>query len=151
MPPHALSLTPRNTCCLLKGETLHFSLYWHIPSIPLILKPSLFFLVCLSAGHLYLNDGRQRLSEISSRAMSESNVYLNTFHHLENGAKFDTASVESSDSLETSISACSPDNISRWDCISTKSMLVNTRKLTVQISWMKTFENIRSNDYSQEK
>ncbi|XP_060765184.1 pleckstrin homology-like domain family B member 2 isoform X2 [Neoarius graeffei] len=83
IPPHAPFLTPRNNCCLLK------------------------------AGHLYLNDGRQRLNEISSRAVSESNVYLNTFRHLENGANFDTASVEtSSDSLQTSISACSPDNIS---------------------------------------
>ncbi|XP_053501399.1 pleckstrin homology-like domain family B member 2 isoform X4 [Ictalurus furcatus] len=84
MPPHALSLTSRDldTRCLLK------------------------------VGNPYLNDGRQRLSEISSRTVSESNVYLKTFHHLENGAKFDTISVESSDSLETSISACSPDNIS---------------------------------------
>ncbi|XP_053097204.1 pleckstrin homology-like domain family B member 2 isoform X3 [Pangasianodon hypophthalmus] len=92
MPPRALSLTRRDldTRCMLK------------------------------AGHLYLNDGRQRLSEISStsRTVSESNVYLNTFHHSDNSANFDTVSVESSDSLETSISACSPDNISSSASIS---------------------------------
>ncbi|GAA6075767.1 pleckstrin homology-like domain family B member 1 isoform X2 [Tachysurus ichikawai] len=84
MPPHAPSLTPRDldTCCLLK------------------------------AGHLHLNDRRQRLSEINSRTVSESNFYLNPFHHVDNVTNFDTVSVESSDSLETSISACSPDNIS---------------------------------------
>ncbi|KAK3521941.1 hypothetical protein QTP70_020055, partial [Hemibagrus guttatus] len=83
-PACALSLTPRDldTCCPLK------------------------------AGHLYLNDSRQRQSEINSRTMSESNFYLSTFHHMGNSANFDTISVESSDSLETSISACSPDNIS---------------------------------------
>ncbi|XP_060751767.1 pleckstrin homology-like domain family B member 2 isoform X2 [Tachysurus vachellii] len=84
MPPHAPSHTPRDldTRCLLK------------------------------AGHLHLNDSRQRLSEINSRTVSESNFYLNPFHHVDNVTNFDTVSVESSDSLETSISACSPDNIS---------------------------------------
>ena len=50
---------------------------------------------------------------MTSRTVSESNVFLDPFHFLDNGANFDTMSVESSDSLETSISACSPDNISR--------------------------------------
>uniref|UniRef100_A0AAR2LNE5 Pleckstrin homology-like domain, family B, member 2a n=1 Tax=Pygocentrus nattereri TaxID=42514 RepID=A0AAR2LNE5_PYGNA len=66
----------------------------------------------LKAGQLYLNDERQRLSDMTSRTASESNVFLDPFHFLDNGANFDTMSVESSDSLETSISACSPDNIS---------------------------------------
>ncbi|XP_036451267.1 pleckstrin homology-like domain family B member 2 isoform X2 [Colossoma macropomum] len=66
----------------------------------------------LKAGQLYLNDERQRLSDMTSRTVSESNVFLDPFHFLDNGANFDTMSVESSDSLETSISACSPDNIS---------------------------------------
>ncbi|XP_026862270.2 pleckstrin homology-like domain family B member 2 isoform X1 [Electrophorus electricus] len=61
----------------------------------------------LKVGPLYSNEERQ-----SSRAVSESNVYLDPFHYLDNGASFDTMSVESSDSLETSISACSPDNMS---------------------------------------
>ncbi|XP_047661012.1 pleckstrin homology-like domain family B member 1 isoform X2 [Tachysurus fulvidraco] len=84
MPPHAPSLTPRDldTRCLLKAD------------------------------HLHLNDSRQRLSEINSRTVFESNFYLNPFHHVDNVTNFDTISVESSDSLETSISACSPDNIS---------------------------------------
>ncbi|XP_058268074.1 pleckstrin homology-like domain family B member 2 isoform X4 [Hemibagrus wyckioides] len=84
MPPCALSLTPRN-------------LDTRSP---------------LRAGHLYLNDSRWRQSEINSRTMSESNFCLSTFHHMDNSANFDTISMESSDSLETSISACSPDNIS---------------------------------------
>ncbi|XP_005722508.1 pleckstrin homology-like domain family B member 2 isoform X4 [Pundamilia nyererei] len=47
----------------------------------------------------------------SSRAASQTNVYLDAFGYRENQA-FDTMSVDSSDSIETSISACSPDNIS---------------------------------------
>uniref|UniRef100_A0A3Q4MCL7 PH domain-containing protein n=1 Tax=Neolamprologus brichardi TaxID=32507 RepID=A0A3Q4MCL7_NEOBR len=46
-----------------------------------------------------------------SRAASQTNVYLDAFGYRENQA-FDTMSVDSSDSIETSISACSPDNIS---------------------------------------
>ncbi|XP_024135792.1 pleckstrin homology-like domain family B member 1 isoform X2 [Oryzias melastigma] len=47
----------------------------------------------------------------SSRAASQTNVYLDAFGYRDNQA-FDTMSVDSSDSLETSISACSPDNVS---------------------------------------
>ncbi|XP_063339967.1 pleckstrin homology-like domain family B member 2 isoform X2 [Pelmatolapia mariae] len=47
----------------------------------------------------------------SSRAASQTNVYLDAFGYRENQA-FDTMSVDSSDSIETSISACSPDNVS---------------------------------------
>lgn len=49
----------------------------------------------------------------SSRAASQTNVYLDAFGYRDNQA-FDTMSVDSSDSIETSISACSPDNVSRW-------------------------------------
>ncbi|KAG9263730.1 pleckstrin homology-like domain family B member 2 [Astyanax mexicanus] len=66
----------------------------------------------LKTGQLFLNDERQRLNDMTSRTVSESNVFLDPFHFLDNGGNFDTMSVESSDSLETSISACSPDNIS---------------------------------------
>ncbi|XP_042154887.1 pleckstrin homology-like domain family B member 2 isoform X4 [Oncorhynchus tshawytscha] len=55
----------------------------------------------------------------SSRAASQSNVYLDTYGHCENGQAYDTMSVESSDSMETSISACSPDNVS---CASTSNV-----------------------------
>ncbi|XP_051765411.1 pleckstrin homology-like domain family B member 2 isoform X4 [Ctenopharyngodon idella] len=66
----------------------------------------------LKAGQLYLNDERQRMSEMSNRTVSETNVFLEPFHYLDNGHNFDTMSVDSTESLETSISACSPDNIS---------------------------------------
>ncbi|KAM3593059.1 uncharacterized protein V6R79_005212 [Siganus canaliculatus] len=46
-----------------------------------------------------------------SRAASQTNVYLDTFGFRDNQA-FDTMSVDSTDSIETSISACSPDNVS---------------------------------------
>lgn len=71
--------------------------------------------VCLSAGHshLYMSENRQRLVDLCSRTVSESNVFLDSFHYADNGHAFDTLSVDSSDSMETSISACSPDNISR--------------------------------------
>nr|XP_033494598.1 pleckstrin homology-like domain family B member 2 isoform X4 [Epinephelus lanceolatus] len=46
-----------------------------------------------------------------SRAASQTNVYLDAFGYRDNQA-FDTMSVDSTDSIETSISACSPDNVS---------------------------------------
>ncbi|KGL80856.1 Pleckstrin homology-like domain family B member 2 [Tinamus guttatus] len=58
---------------------------------------------------------RQKPPEFYSRTASESNVYLNSFHYPDRSYKdhaFDTLSLDSSDSMETSISACSPDNIS---------------------------------------
>ncbi|KAJ8390640.1 hypothetical protein AAFF_G00102460 [Aldrovandia affinis] len=64
---------------------------------------------------LYLNEElrqRQRLSDLNSRTVSESNVYLDLLHCRDNGHAFDTLSMDSSDSMETSISACSPDNVS---------------------------------------
>ncbi|XP_054829551.1 pleckstrin homology-like domain family B member 2 isoform X5 [Eublepharis macularius] len=60
-------------------------------------------------------DESQKSPEFYSRTASESNVYLNTFHYPDHNYKdhaFDTLSLDSSDSMETSISACSPDNIS---------------------------------------
>ncbi|XP_061877204.1 pleckstrin homology-like domain family B member 2 isoform X4 [Entelurus aequoreus] len=47
----------------------------------------------------------------SSRASSQTNVYLDAFGYRDNQA-FDTMSMDSTDSIETSISACSPDNVS---------------------------------------
>ncbi|XP_041750169.1 pleckstrin homology-like domain family B member 2 isoform X1 [Coregonus clupeaformis] len=68
----------------------------------------------LKAGHshLYMSEDRQRLVDLCSRTVSESNVFLDPFHYTDNGHAFDTLSADSSDSMETSISACSPDNIS---------------------------------------
>ncbi|XP_029795134.1 pleckstrin homology-like domain family B member 2 isoform X3 [Suricata suricatta] len=71
-----------------------------------------------SAGynHQQTSEGhRQKSSEFYSRTASESNVYLNSFHYPDHSYKdqaFDSLSLDSSDSMETSISACSPDNIS---------------------------------------
>uniref|UniRef100_A0A672SZ33 Pleckstrin homology like domain family B member 2 n=1 Tax=Sinocyclocheilus grahami TaxID=75366 RepID=A0A672SZ33_SINGR len=55
---------------------------------------------------------RTRLSDLSGHASSQTNVYLDSFGYQDNGRAFDTLSVDSSDSMETSISACSPDNVS---------------------------------------
>uniref|UniRef100_A0A8C6EAA5 Pleckstrin homology like domain family B member 2 n=2 Tax=Moschus moschiferus TaxID=68415 RepID=A0A8C6EAA5_MOSMO len=66
--------------------------------------------------HQQMSEGqRQKSSEFYNRTASESNVYLNSFHYPDHRYKdqaFDTLSLDSSDSMETSISACSPDNIS---------------------------------------
>uniref|UniRef100_A0A672SZ70 Pleckstrin homology like domain family B member 2 n=1 Tax=Sinocyclocheilus grahami TaxID=75366 RepID=A0A672SZ70_SINGR len=48
----------------------------------------------------------------TGHASSQTNVYLDSFGYQDNGRAFDTLSVDSSDSMETSISACSPDNVS---------------------------------------
>ncbi|XP_053421815.1 pleckstrin homology-like domain family B member 2 isoform X7 [Nycticebus coucang] len=70
-----------------------------------------------SAGynHQQMSEGQRQKSEFYNRTASESNVYLNSFHYPDHSYKdqaFDTLSLDSSDSMETSISACSPDNIS---------------------------------------
>ncbi|XP_004483456.2 pleckstrin homology-like domain family B member 2 isoform X5 [Dasypus novemcinctus] len=66
--------------------------------------------------HQQMSEGqRQKSSEFYNRTASESNVYLNSFRYPDHSYKdqaFDTLSLDSSDSMETSISACSPDNIS---------------------------------------
>ncbi|XP_061821454.1 pleckstrin homology-like domain family B member 2 isoform X2 [Nerophis lumbriciformis] len=54
---------------------------------------------------------RLQKGQPSSRASSQTNVYLDAFGYSDNQA-FDTMSVDSTDSIETSISACSPDNVS---------------------------------------
>ncbi|XP_007945615.1 pleckstrin homology-like domain family B member 2 [Orycteropus afer afer] len=66
--------------------------------------------------HQQMSEGqRRKSSEFYNRTTSESNVYLNSFHYPDHSYKdqaFDSLSLDSSDSMETSISACSPDNIS---------------------------------------
>ncbi|XP_054983095.1 pleckstrin homology-like domain family B member 2 [Sorex araneus] len=65
--------------------------------------------------HQQMSEGQRQKPEFYSRTASESNVYLNSFHYPDHSYKdqaFDTLSLDSSDSMETSISACSPDNIS---------------------------------------
>ncbi|KAM6907471.1 pleckstrin homology-like domain family B member 2 [Xenentodon cancila] len=65
-----------------------------------------------SNSHAHMNEDRQRQSDFCSRMVSEPNVFLDSFSYRENSQTSDTVSVDSSDSLETSFSACSPDNIS---------------------------------------
>nr|XP_036873539.1 pleckstrin homology-like domain family B member 2 isoform X17 [Manis javanica] len=65
--------------------------------------------------HQQMSEAQRQKSEFYNRTASESNVYLNSFHYPDHSYKdqaFDTLSLDSSDSMETSISACSPDNIS---------------------------------------
>ncbi|XP_049448376.1 pleckstrin homology-like domain family B member 1 isoform X7 [Epinephelus fuscoguttatus] len=61
--------------------------------------------------HAHMNEDRQRRSDFCSRMVSEPSVFLDSFYP-DNSQASDTVSVDSSDSLETSFSACSPDNIS---------------------------------------
>ncbi|XP_051902707.1 pleckstrin homology-like domain family B member 2 isoform X3 [Hippocampus zosterae] len=66
-------------------------------------------------GHTHMTDGvhaRQRKSDFGSRLLSENNVFLDSLSYPDNSQASDTISVDSSDSMETSFSACSPDNIS---------------------------------------
>ncbi|XP_061595552.1 pleckstrin homology-like domain family B member 2 [Cololabis saira] len=62
--------------------------------------------------HAHVNEDRQRQSDFCNRMVSQPNVFLDSFSYRENSQTSDTVSVDSSDSLETSFSACSPDNIS---------------------------------------
>ncbi|XP_035767612.1 pleckstrin homology-like domain family B member 2 isoform X1 [Neolamprologus brichardi] len=62
--------------------------------------------------HAHVNEDRQRQSDFCNRLVSEPNVFLDSFSYPDNSQTSDTISVDSSDSLETSFSACSPDNIS---------------------------------------
>ncbi|XP_041864956.1 pleckstrin homology-like domain family B member 2 isoform X2 [Melanotaenia boesemani] len=65
-----------------------------------------------SNSHAHMNEDRQRQSDFCSRMVSEPNVFLDSFSYPDTSQASDTVSVDSSDSLETSFSACSPDNIS---------------------------------------
>ncbi|XP_068600672.1 pleckstrin homology-like domain family B member 2 [Brachionichthys hirsutus] len=65
-----------------------------------------------SGSHAHTSEDRQRRSDICRRMMSESSVFLDSFSFPDNSLTSDTVSGGSSDSLETSFSACSPDNIS---------------------------------------
>ncbi|XP_063768793.1 pleckstrin homology-like domain family B member 2 isoform X4 [Eleginops maclovinus] len=65
----------------------------------------------LSLSNKEAESRRLHKGQSGSRAASQTNVYLDAFGFSDNQA-FDTMSVDSSDSIETSISACSPDNVS---------------------------------------
>ena len=63
---------------------------------------------------MHMSENRQRRSDLCSRTVSESNVFLEPFSYSVHSHASDTISVDSSDSMETSFSAGSPDNISRY-------------------------------------
>ncbi|KAG7485119.1 hypothetical protein JOB18_003370 [Solea senegalensis] len=65
-----------------------------------------------SNSHALMTEDRQKRNDFCSRMVSEASVFLDTFSYPDNSQASDTVSVDSSDSLETSFSACSPDNIS---------------------------------------
>ncbi|XP_031725066.1 pleckstrin homology-like domain family B member 2 isoform X4 [Anarrhichthys ocellatus] len=65
-----------------------------------------------SNSNSHMNEDRQRRSDFCSRMISEPSVFLDSFTYLDHSQTSDTVSVHSSDSLETSFSACTPDNIS---------------------------------------
>ncbi|XP_069569412.1 pleckstrin homology-like domain family B member 2 isoform X2 [Brachyistius frenatus] len=65
-----------------------------------------------SNSHAHMNEDRQRRSDFCNRMISEPDMFLDSFSYPDNSQASDTVSVDSSDSLETSFSACSPDNIS---------------------------------------
>ncbi|XP_038581862.1 pleckstrin homology-like domain family B member 2 isoform X3 [Micropterus salmoides] len=65
----------------------------------------------LSLSNKETESRRLHKGQTGSRAASQTNIYLDAFGYHDNQA-FDTMSVDSSDSIETSISACSPDNVS---------------------------------------
>uniref|UniRef100_A0A3Q3NIT1 Pleckstrin homology-like domain, family B, member 2b n=1 Tax=Mastacembelus armatus TaxID=205130 RepID=A0A3Q3NIT1_9TELE len=68
--------------------------------------PRIFSLLGKETDSRHLHKGQSGI-----RASSQTNVYLDAFGYRDNQA-FDTMSVDSTDSIETSISACSPDNVS---------------------------------------
>ncbi|XP_034021804.1 pleckstrin homology-like domain family B member 1 isoform X2 [Thalassophryne amazonica] len=65
----------------------------------------------LSLSNKETESRRLHKGQPGSRAASQTNVYLDAFGYRDNQA-FDTMSMDSTDSIETSISACSPDNVS---------------------------------------
>ncbi|XP_068604016.1 pleckstrin homology-like domain family B member 2 [Brachionichthys hirsutus] len=65
----------------------------------------------LSLSNKEAESRRLHKGQPGSRAASQTNVYLDTFGYRDN-QPFDTMSVDSTDSIDTSISACSPDNVS---------------------------------------
>ena len=66
--------------------------------------------------------------------MCEPGVFLDSFSYPDHSQASDTVSVDSSDSMETSFSACSPDNISRWEATDQRTFYVDETKI-VWIRW----------------
>ncbi|XP_008305754.1 pleckstrin homology-like domain family B member 1 isoform X3 [Cynoglossus semilaevis] len=99
--------TPRQFTCATLGRTFPTK-----PHQPLVQSTSCGSILprILSLSNKE-TENRLHKGQSGSRAASQTNVYLDTFGYRDNQS-FDTMSVDSSDSIDTSISACSPDNVS---------------------------------------
>ncbi|XP_042366193.1 pleckstrin homology-like domain family B member 1 isoform X2 [Plectropomus leopardus] len=100
-------MTPQFTCATL-GRSFPTK-----PHHPLVQSTSCGSILprILSLSNKETESRRLHKGQPGSRAASQTNVYLDAFGYRDNQA-FDTMSVDSTDSIETSISACSPDNVS---------------------------------------
>ncbi|KAL6098574.1 phldb2 [Pungitius sinensis] len=102
LPPKAhLPLSQSSSCGSVIPQGFSFS-----PRDPSLRRPT------KSNGHAHVSEDRQRRSDFFSRMISEPGGFLDSFTYPDHSQASDTVSVDSSDSLETSYSACSPDNIS---------------------------------------
>uniref|UniRef100_A0A8P4K4F8 PH domain-containing protein n=1 Tax=Dicentrarchus labrax TaxID=13489 RepID=A0A8P4K4F8_DICLA len=101
------TMTPQFTCATL-GRS-----YPNKSHQPLVQSTSCGSILprILSLSNKETESRRLHKGQPSSRTASQTNVYLDAFGYRDNQA-FDTMSVDSTDSIETSISACSPDNVS---------------------------------------
>ncbi|XP_035510192.1 pleckstrin homology-like domain family B member 2 [Morone saxatilis] len=101
------TMTPQFTCATLGRSYPNKS---HQPLVQSTSCGSILPRV-LSLSNKETESRRLHKGQPSSRTASQTNVYLDAFGYRDNQA-FDTMSVDSTDSIETSISACSPDNVS---------------------------------------
>ncbi|XP_044032649.1 pleckstrin homology-like domain family B member 2 isoform X2 [Siniperca chuatsi] len=101
------SMTPQFTCATLGRSFPNKS---HQPLVQSTSCGSILPRI-LSLSNKETESRRLHKGQPGSRAASQTNVYLDAFGYRDNQA-FDTMSVDSTDSIETSISACSPDNVS---------------------------------------
>ncbi|KAI3355156.1 hypothetical protein L3Q82_018024 [Scortum barcoo] len=101
------TMTPQFTCATLGRN---FSNKAHQPLVQSTSCGSILPRI-LSLSNKEAESRRLHKGQPSSRAASQTNIYLDAFGYRDNQA-FDTMSVDSTDSIETSISACSPDNVS---------------------------------------
>ncbi|XP_076017183.1 pleckstrin homology-like domain family B member 2 isoform X2 [Genypterus blacodes] len=101
------SIPPQFTCATL-GRNFHTKSHQ-----PLVQSTSCGSILprIFSLSNKETESRRLHKGQSGSRAASQTNVYLDGFGYRDNQA-FDTMSIDSTDSIETSISACSPDNIS---------------------------------------
>ncbi|KAM9337526.1 pleckstrin homology-like domain family B member 2 [Symphorus nematophorus] len=100
------TMTPQFTCATL-GRS-----FPNKPHQPLVQSTSCGSILprILSLSNKDTESRRLHKGQPGSRAASQTNVYLDAFGYRDQA--FDTMSVDSTDSIETSVSACSPDNVS---------------------------------------